>query len=266
MNFILSFLFTIILSDSLFAFVDNDFDGVEDTNDACLDTPFMDFVDSSGCSTSSLISHHKFDIIVGMALSQKNKDTFENEETLYTSIQVDYNFKDFHLYTLLSRYDNDYESGLNDVLIGMNYTFNIYDTFEFSPAIAIYLPTYDSGLSNEKSDLSTSFNFAYYYEFLSLFTSYSYTFINDTDTINIEYQNTSSYQIGIGYPINDKTYMDIELYKSSSIYKGVDDIENISLDLNYYINEKYFLLFNYSYGLSESASDNYFSIRYGINF
>ena len=247
-------------------FVDDDFDGVEDTQDRCLNTPFMDLVDNSGCSITSLVSEHNFDVIAGLAYSSKDETTLQGEQTFYATLQMDYNFKNFNFYAIVSSYQNDYSSGLDDTLAGGAYTFNLFDYFSLSPGLTLFFPTYDSGLDNEEIDVATSLSFEVHYKDFLLLGAYSYTFINDTDTADIKYQNTSAYQLGIGYIATANMYMDIGFYKSSSIYQDVDDLQSVLFDMNYYIDDKYFVLLNYSHGLSETANDNYLSLQFGRNF
>ena len=251
---------------NLSAFTDDDFDGVDDAHDKCLDTPFTDLVDSEGCTSSSLVSHHQVDVIVGIAYSQKNETTLEDEQTLYSSLQLDYSYKELNFYLLVSRYQNSYGSGLDDTYIGGSYTFSISDMLNFSPSLNLALPTYDSGLDNEQVDISAGFELSYFYKSFAFSGAYLYTFINDTDTQGIEYQNTSAYQLGATYSFNEKVYVNTGIYKSTSMYRGVEDIESFLVDLNYYINNTYFILLNYSHGLSESASDNYVSLKFGYHF
>ena len=63
----------LLLTYSLLAYNDADMDGVDDKIDKCLDTPFMDLVNKDGCTKSSLISPHHFDIIFGTSYLNYDK-------------------------------------------------------------------------------------------------------------------------------------------------------------------------------------------------
>ena len=266
MNFMLSIFISFLFASSLLAFIDEDFDGVEDTQDKCLDTPFMDLVDSMGCSTISLLTPHLFDIIMGVGYSQTNQETLEDEQTLYTTLQFDYSYKDFSLYATLTRYQNNSSSGLDDTLLGVNYSFNISEALHFTPAISLILPTYDSGLHNEEMDIATSATLSYYYQSFFSLASYTYTFINDTNTMQTKYQNSSAYQLTLGYTPMQQLTVDGGFYKSGSMYQGVEDIQSLTCNVSYSLDENHFILFYYSHGLSESASDNYASFKFGRTF
>lgn len=256
----------LVLSACVFAYSDNDYDGVQDSLDKCPNTPFTDIVDSFGCSSASLVYLPKFDVIAALAYSQKEQQTLQEQQTFYASLQIDYYYKEFSVYGIISRYENDWGNGLDDTIIGLSYTFAFSKDLEISPFTTLYLPTYDSGLGNEQTDVALGLVLVYNIKNFFLQGNSSYTLVNDSDTTDLKYQNTFMYQFVLGYGINEKLYIDTGYYNSLSQYRGVDALENLLVDLNYRINEEYFVLFNYSYGLSDSASNHYLCFQFGVDF
>ncbi|SFV53793.1 hypothetical protein MNB_SM-4-398 [hydrothermal vent metagenome] len=266
-------------SSTLFAYIDSDFDGVEDTFDKCPNTPFTQLVDINGCTTKSLVSPHKADIIVGASYSDSNYQTLNATDTYSTTIQVDYYYENFSLQastsyflTSASGYTN---TGLNDSFVGAAYQFRPFDSLSVRVGAGALLPTYETSLNNNKTDYTGSINLSYTISKVSLFGGYSYTLINDDDTVvtyddnttqEINYQNTSALSGGIGFYMSDSLYTSISYNTSDSIYTTVEDIETASLYAYYGINEHWFSTFSYARGISESASENYASIRLGYLF
>jgi long-subunit fatty acid transport protein len=91
-------------------------------------------------------------------------------------------------------------------------------------------------------------------------------FMNDDTTIDVVYQNTNAYNLGIGYYFTNKLYMSASYNASNSIYDGVEDIETASFYGYYSIDENWFSTFSYAKGISDTASQNYASLRLGYFF
>ena len=109
---------------------------------------------------------------------------------------------------------------------------------------------------------------------VNIFASYLYTIINDGDfsyvdantTHSVNYQNTTSLSLGLGYYINDSLYLSSSYNTSNSIYSNIEDIDTLSLYSYYSLNQEYFTTLSYAYGLSDSASKHYLSLRLGYLF
>jgi len=256
----------LLFSKLIFASIDSDFDGVLDVNDNCPDTLFSDLVDSTGCSIKSLLPTHKFDVVIGMAFSQLDQNTFDADNTVYKSYQIDYNYKNFTAFVSTSTYKNDEDDGFNDTILGIYYRFFIEDDFILTSGVEAIFPTYKSGLENEATDYGVSLELQYIYEQFSLFNIVRYTIIRDSNVDDIIYQNTKDYTIGAGYHFKTLPYVGLSYNYSNSIYKEIKTIENISLNLYYELDEHFFIASYYAYGLSYSASENFVSLSVGYNF
>ena len=268
-----------LFSTLLFSYVDSDFDGVSDAEDRCPNTPFTELVDINGCSVKSLVSEHNFDMLVGLSYSDSDYQTLNTTDTLSSTLQVDYYYKNFSLQMSTSYFStsgDDYsDTGFNDSFIGTSYQISLGDSLFLRVGAAILLPTYQTSLNNNKTDYLASVNVSYTLNKINVFGGLSYTLINDSDTIivydentteAVNYQDTLAMSTGLGYYVNSKLYMSGAYNFSNSIYKGVEDIETLSLYGYYDIDEHYFSTISYAYGISDSASKNYISIRLGYLF
>ncbi len=276
----LFFLLIFFLTTSVFGFSDSDLDGVDDTIDKCPNTPFMDIVDLGGCTKKSLISPHHYDIIVGLSYSGADYANIDRSDTFSTSLQADYYYKEFSMQVSTSYYttkgDTYTQSGLYDTFVGTSYRFTPIKEFSFYVGAGVLLPTYETDLNNNNTDYKASASLNYYIRDLNLFAGYSYTFVGDEDVSIVDtngnvlatylYQNTSSFNGGVGYYMSTKLYMSVSYYIADSIYTNVERIKSTSLYGYYSINSNWFATFSYSRGLSESATDNYISLRFGYYF
>ncbi len=263
---LLKYIFSLLLAFTLSAYDDFDFDGVEDSYDKCPNSSFSDLVDAQGCAISTLESAHKFDLISGISFSQNNQKTLTDTPTTYVTLQLEYFYKDISASITIGGYSDENTTATNDTILELYKHFYLTQEWSFSLGGAIILPTYDTGLANEATDYSTSAEILYSLDTFSLFLSTTYSFINDKDTPSIKYQNTTAIFSGIGYTLSTSTYLSLSYYQSQSIYKDTEDIKSTSLYMYYSINNIYFLTCNYSLGLTDSASENFLSLRFGINF
>ena len=269
----LYFLIVIYCTTALYAYSDSDLDGVEDAYDKCPNTPLSDLVDTTGCSIESLISPHHYDILIGLAYANSDYQTLNQTDTLSTSLQADYYYKDFSLQFNTAYFttsgDGYSDNGFYDTSLGASYGWTQNDVI-LRVGVGVILPTYDNTLSNNKSDLFGSVNLSYSYEKFNFFGGYSYTLIRDDDysdaNISVAYQNTNAYSIGLGYYFNYKLYTSATFNSSKSIYVGVEDVQTATLYGYYSIDEHYFGTLSYAYGISESASSNYIALRVGYYF
>ncbi len=269
----------LILSVNIYAYSDFDMDGVEDKVDLCPNTPLSELVDINGCSIKSLKSPHNFDIILGVNFSQTNYDSLENTDTFTQTLQVDYYYKNFSFQASTGYYTSESSSysnsGMNDSFLGLYYKFKPLNALSLRVGVGALLPTYDAPLNNNNTDYTTSLSVSYLLENINLFGGVGYTLINDDDkTItyddgsysNVKYQDTLSYNFGIGFYPTSKLYVSTSYSSVDSIYDGSGTIDSASLYAFYNISSKYFASFNYAYGLSDLASDNYLSVRIGYYF
>ena len=277
--FLLGAILASTVTTSLLAYSDLDMDGVEDANDRCPNTPFMDLVDINGCTKKSLASKHHFDIIIGASYADSDYNTLNKTDTYSSSLQVDYYYENFSIQASTSYFDTEgsgySETGLYDSYVGASYQIKPIQNLSLRVGVGALLPTYDSSLKNNNTDYTASLSASYALGSFNVFAGYNYTNINDDDvvitasdgtTTDVIYQDTNGYNGGIGYYVNNATYMSLSYNMVQSIYKNVDDITSASAYIYYGINTHWFTTLSYSYGLSDTASDNYASLRLGYYF
>jgi len=258
------------LGTPLLAYNDQDLDGVRDEIDECPNTPFLDLVNKKGCTIKSLVSPHHYDIITGISYSNDTSDSVSS------SLQFDYYYKKFSLQASLSYYANSSTSGFNDTFIGAYYQIKPLPKLSFNFGLGVLLPTYDSTYNNNNTDYQGSMSVSYKWEKYNFFGSYSYTIVNDDDIKEVDannvviysttYQNTNYYSTGVGYYFSNKLYMSGRYSLSNSIYTDGTNIEKLSTYFYYSIDNHWFSTFSYAYGLSNSATDNYISLKLGYFF
>ena len=220
----------------------------------------------------NLQSYHHFDIIYGFDFYQTSYTTLENSDTLSQSLQLDYYYKNFSL-QLSSSYYNSIttsfnDSGVNDSFAGLYYKIETNSNLKIRLGLGAIIPTYDSQLNNNNTDYVGSVNLSYLYNNINIFSTYSHTIINDSDILadGVLYQNSNAYCMGLGFYPTSKLYISGAYSSSNSIYLGVEDIETDSIYGLYSIDKHWFSTLNYAYGISQSASDNFASLRIGYYF
>ncbi len=264
-------IYFILLSTRIYAYEDSDLDGVEDAYDQCPDTSLTELVDISGCSIRSLVNHHHYDMIFGGSFSQIDYKTNELTDTYNTEFQFDYYYKNFSFQAVISYFTSSSESysnnGLNDTVLAVYYQFFPASSLGLRLGTGVILPTYESGLGNEAADYMLSANLNYAFNAFSFFGGYGYTMINDSDVENsVSYQNTHALNAGAGTDLTSNLYGSISYFYSDSIYSDIEAIQNISLYTFYRFDPYWFGIANYAYGLSDSTSNHFLSLKIGYYF
>lgn len=260
-----------LITLSLFGYSDTDIDGVEDAYDRCPNTPFALLVDSDGCPQESIVRGGSYDIIVGFNYSGSNYASLDQTDTMNTSLQVDYYYKNFSLTASTSFYKSQSssydDSGVDDSYIGVNYTYKASNALNFGIGAGILLPTYDAQLNNNNADFTTSLSVSYRANDTLFFANYGYTMINDDAIAGVvTYQNTNFLSAGLGFYPNEKLYLSTSYATSDSIYSGVEKIQTLSFYGYYTLSKAYFTTLTYAYGLSDTASEHYLSLNLGYAF
>ncbi|SFV59998.1 hypothetical protein MNB_SM-7-689 [hydrothermal vent metagenome] len=271
---------------NLQAYTDSDLDGVDDSVDKCPNTPFMDIVDLNGCTKKSLIkknsqqSPHHYDIIIGASYSGADYNQASRNDTEATSLQIDYYYKNLSIQTSASYYyskdSNGYtDKGFYDTFVGASYKIQASQNLKFYIGLGMLLPTYSTSLNNNNTDYKASASVSYSIKNINLFGGYSYTLIGDDDvtittdnntSISYKYKNTHSYNGGIGIYATNKLYLSLSYFEGDSIYVGYESIKSASIYGYYTIDNNWFMSLSYARGLSDTATDNYASIRLGYYF
>jgi len=260
-----------LLISNLFAYVDSDFDGVEDSEDKCINTPFSDIVNNDGCTIKSLIKVYNYDIIIGIGKSITTDNTDIQTNSTLSTLQLDFFHNNFTYFMTSVYIDSKIDFNDNsinefyDTQIGLKYRYQVNQKIELLSSLEIILPTSNQILNN-KTDVKASLKFDYKINNFNLFTQYQYTAINNNSTDTIKYQNISGYSMGLGSNINSNNYISTIYTSESSMIKSYDKTTNISLNGYYKINQDKFITYGYTYGLDSNIDYNYTSISFGYKF
>ncbi len=260
----------------LFAYSDNDLDGVDDKDDLCPNTSLIEIVDDTGCTIEYLTAPDKsasYDVVFGVGYA-KNSSSSQESKTNTQSLQIDYFYKKFslqlqtsHFSTSSKSYDN---SGMSDSYLGLYYRVGLSEKLKANVGARLNIPTYKSNLDNNNLDYTLSASFNYRLEKFTLLCGLGYTIVNDDDIDNelykLKYQNTFNYHIGLGYYVLPRLYANISYTNSKSIYAGDEDLTSASFYGHYSFDEHWFSTISYSKGLSDTTSDYTSSLRIGYYF
>jgi len=274
LKFILLF---ILMQGTLFSYSvsDGDFDGVSDEFDECPNTPFSDLVDSRGCSVKKVnISKdiNRLTLIVGANYSNYRSKYNNKTKTLSESLELDYQIQKIKLMLYISRFSSKNEpfsnyddSSFSDTRLSFLYTLDRkIKNLGISIGGGLAIPNYKGSMNNNSLDFYTSINSNFTIDKTSLFASYTFTKIGDSDVGNLKYQNTNALSLGAGYLFTPKLYSSASLYISDSIVKSGTATKSISLYSYYNLSQKNFLSLSYSHGLAKEINSNSYGVNLGF--
>lgn len=260
------------MTTSSYAYVDSDFDGVEDAYDLCPQTPLSDLVDANGCMIKSIGSKILYDLVLGMGYSQINYASQEPSDTISSSLQADIYIDKWWFQLVASHYKSDdgveSKSGLEDTSMSVMYRFTPTEKLSITTGIGLILPTYKSMYNNEATDYTISVDLDYDVSSkFSLFFGSNYTLVNDSDVKDEKYQNSYGFHAGAKYiQPSKKSAFSAAYYQNESIYASTKTIKYLSLGYTYMIDNSWNIGGNYGHGLSDSASDKSISAYVGYTF
>ncbi len=262
---ILQFIFILsLLQSTIFAYVDNDIDGVEDSVDECLDTPFDELVDERGCSYDKPY-YGKLSLKLGTDVSF---DDFSDKATNF-NIYANYRYNSWNLslsnssYSTYDRY-NESSSTSGDTYLSGGYLFKKED-FNTKLTLGVKVATADEDVGTGENDYFVSVDYDYFVNSRQdIFAYFGLTFSGDSK--DVDYEDYLSFSVGSGYAINSSWYSALSYNFSGSQYPDGDDYKSLSWFNSYQFSDKYFTTFNYSYALDDISFDHTFSLKFGVHF
>jgi hypothetical protein len=271
----MKYLFIIlVLQNFVFAYIDSDFDGVEDKYDRCPNTPFSDLVDKYGCTIKKVPiveAIGELSLIFGANYSNYHSQYNNKTKTLSQSLELDYEIQKIKIMlniahfnsknTPLEQYD---DSSFSDTRLSLLYTLEQkIPNLRLSLTGGIAIPNYKGAMGNNGFDFFYGINANYFINKTSLFASYTYTRIGDKDLTYLAYQNTNALSFGAGYSFTPKLYSSLSYYISDSIIKSAKKIRNISSFTYYNINKKLFSTLSLSHDLNKDVVSNSYGMQLG---
>jgi hypothetical protein len=245
-----------ILTLKLFSFYDNDFDGVDDRKDKCLNTPFVDIVDLYGCSQSNkYIGSFNLELEY---LKQKNKILDMNINSIY----LDYRYSIFLFSIFYNQYMIDSKTYLGDVYINFGYDIIINENL-LNIYFGLKQATGNKVISTKENDYSISLSYEYfintYFSYL-IFVSYTKTGDNQIN----KYNDFLNYSLGITYVKNKHNISLYYLYDKALLH-GANNDKGIEIEYIYSFNTKYYIKLTHAKSLLDGdIYDTSFAI--GVHF
>ena len=263
MNLMKITLSMLLLSSALSAYVDQDIDGVDDSYDLCLNTPFDVIVDERGCAYDKKFLG-KITLQIG---SDINFDTLSNTSSnLNLFVNYNYNHWDFSFSSSNYRTTNlnTISSSENNLYLTMGYLFQ-NTSFNTKVSVGTKFALTDDETTGRDNDYFSSINFDYFInKKQNIFFYYNYTLSGDSATI--DYKNFYSYSIGTGYSLSDHWYRALSYNYSESISSEDEAYRAISWFNSYALTEKFFVTCNYAYTLGNLSYDHTLSFTIGAHF
>ena len=225
------FFLTLFFTSLLVAEIDSDFDGVEDSLDRCLETPFDKLVDEYGCPQDELyLGRVNLELLYTYLLEEKENST---------SFYLDYNYNNF-LLSFSSAYASDY-TRQDSLLLGYRITLK-------NSALKLY-----AGAEDEELLLSGGYEYVWQ-DYMALFS------------LNYYNQESSyiSYMAGVG-----RSYEAFDFYvyymNSGSTEHFSDEYRSVESVLSYNFNKSFYIKSGVNYSLvNEKLYDIYVAL--GVSF
>ena len=264
MKYFKLYLISLLSITSAFAYTDNDIDGVDDSIDQCLHTPFDLLVDENGCAFGKS-NHGALTLKVGSDISFNNpsdSSTNLNFFALYEYNNWDISLSNSNYTTFDNTSGGSSEAG--DLYLSTGYLIK-NDKLDTKLSLGTKLATADEGVGTGENDYFASLNLNYFLgEKQDFFLYYGYTLSGDTETI--DYEDFSTLSIGTGYTITDKWYSGISYdYTGTNIADG-DSYKAISWFNSYAFTQEFFATINYAHSLDNFSYDQTISLKLGVYF
>lgn len=237
-----------------YGYSDYDVDGVEDSVDACPNTPFDVLVDERGCEEGK--AYRGALTLLGGTITGIDTDT-DNLTSLL--LFVNYRYYDWDIsFSTFNEIQNTVSDVPDTFYIATGYRFQLSDSLESKISIGTKQSSLQDDyyvMGNLDYTISSEQN---------IYLFYSYTFAQDSDTE--VYDNFHTYSIGTGRVLTEYWYSALSYDFSGSNLSYIDDYQAISWSNTFLLSSQYYFLTTYSYGLSDAASDHTVSIQFGVKF
>ncbi|CAA6803775.1 MAG: Unknown protein [uncultured Sulfurovum sp.] len=164
-------LILLLLPLSLLA-IDNDFDGVEDDVDACLETAMLDTVTADGCSQTQKKS---MDIMLLQTFSYLKVD--DNSHLTNYNIALMLNKDDWFFYVGSGYFRYETQKDITDTTFLAQKSFALSSSHYLKASLSAIIPTYTS--EGNKMDYSSDLSYLFAHKAFNVEVGYRYEMIND---------------------------------------------------------------------------------------
>ena len=263
--------------------VDSDFDGVADSIDQCPNTPFLNEVNSLGCTVHILTlpsetNQESLTFSLGYGYST-NEDLIDREIQRNTNLQLSYYKNNWSYSVHTGYYTHKVHDGLLDTTVSIKKRVKFDSNIVLGIGGGFKLPTHS--YKGNRVDVIAKTSLHYYpTSALSYFAGYSFTRIGDNaesialdvemdnnqDKESTALQNMHKFYVGTGYFITADFYANLSYSLEESKFRDEHNIQALSASLYYKIDEKWFTSLYYKRQIDdEDIHDNLiFKIGYHI--
>ena len=243
-------------------YIDNDLDGVNDSIDQCLHTPFDVLVNEVGCAQTTQ-THGKVTLQAGATYNHGS--TYD--DTTLLNLYLGYQRGAWDASLSSTNYNTGLESIVDqedDLFLTMGYTLYAQD-FETRLSVGTKFAFMKDGGISRDNDYYAGLNLTYTLnQQQDMFFYYSYTLSSNTATT--KYNNFHTLSLGTGYTVMPKWYTALAYNYISAYYENGESYQTLSWYNTYMITEHSYVLLNYSYGLTKESYDHTVTLSIGVTF
>jgi len=171
----------------LFA-IDSDFDGVDDSVDACLDTPMLDIVTADGCSASQKKPDKEKSLGVSLLQSYSFFDVPNDENIQNYNLALLMVYDDWLVYlgSGYFKYNNNFNNieDFTDTTLLLQKLFKLSSSHYLKSSLSTTFPTYNTDGNN--IDYGANVSYWYIHKNFDVELGYQYDLINDTNGEDIK--------------------------------------------------------------------------------
>ncbi len=264
--------------------VDMDLDGIPDSIDKCLNTPFLSEVDSTGCVVNTLVlpdeatNYESLTLISGYGYST-NEDLLSREVQKNTNLEINYYHNDWSYTFHTGYYTHNLHDGLLDTTVKVKKRIKLNAQHILTFGSALIFPTHKYQGNRVDVQLSTSIH-AYPTKSLTYFMGYNFTRIGDrhitgeiskfTDMNETKestaLQNIHKFYVGGGYFFTDALYANLTYHLEESKFRDEHNIVSFSASLYYKINRQWFTTLYYKRQIADEDLHDNLMFKLGYHF
>lgn len=247
------------------AMKDQDFDGVADEVDECPKTAFFEKVDAHGCTVEILTlpnetEENGLQLLLGYGVIV-NEDLLGRDEQKIETLKMSY-YRDNWSYSLGSGYYQYKETkGTIDTTLKVKKRLSLTSTLKFNVGVGIKFPTYNFKGNRTDYALYSAVNY-YPKKSLSLFGSYSHTFVQD-ESVNSALRDSEYFSGGVGYFFTKQFYTNLVFSVGENKFVSQHPTESLSSTLYYKFNQQWFSLLQYNQEIRDESEHRTYTVKVG---
>lgn len=258
-------LFLFVFLGQLFAYVDNDIDGVDDSIDLCLGTSFADLVDKDGCPLNAPYRGRLSVELAGEHYSNPGSEGFTNYQfaMYYAYRDIGISISNTRQTVFNDANESSQENG--DIYLSSHYHYHYSPKLSTEVALGMKIASSEESISTGENDYFSTFSMDYTFnERQNIFASVGYTWAGDS--AEISYKDTFNYAVGMGVLLGSNWVSSLSYEYSDTRYEDSEDYQAISLLNTYSLSSHSTISLGYTYGLDSVSYTHTLSLKIGMDF